>query len=88
MSFYHEILESKIRNLIFVKYHITQTELLFAQYLQSICNVYVDTPRDVLLVTVFCYTTSYTKVNMMVIIELYKPRVTNMKYFEGKLGVF
>ena len=31
MSFYHERLESKMRNLIFVKYDITQTELLFDQ---------------------------------------------------------
>ena len=53
MSFYHERLESKIRNLIFVKYDITQTELLFAQSLQSIWSVYVDTPRVILLVTVF-----------------------------------
>ena len=31
--FYHERLESKMRNFIFVKYDLTQTELLFAQYL-------------------------------------------------------
>ena len=36
--------ESKMRNLIFVKYDITQTELLFAQTLQSVISVYVDTP--------------------------------------------
>ena len=55
MSFYHERLESKMRNLIFMKYDITQTELLFAQSLQSICSVNVDTPRVtcILLVTVF-----------------------------------
>ena len=53
MSFYHERLESKMQNLIFVKYDITQTKLLFAQSLQSICSVYVDTPRIILLVTVF-----------------------------------
>ena len=48
-------LESKMQNLIFVKYDKTQTELLFAQSLQSICSVYVDTPRVIciLLVTVF-----------------------------------
>ena len=51
MSFYHERLESKMRNLIFVKYDITQTELLFAQSLQSIFSVYVDTTRFILLVT-------------------------------------
>ena len=45
--------ESKMRNLIFVKYDITQTELLFAQTLQSVISVYVDTPRVILLVTVF-----------------------------------
>ena len=32
-------------------------------------------------------TTWYTKVNM-VFTELYKPRVTHMKYIEGKLGFF
>ena len=53
MSFYHERLESKMQNLIFVKYDITQTELLFAQSLQSICSVYEDTPRVILLVVVF-----------------------------------
>ena len=53
MPFYHERLESKMRNLIFVKYDIAQTELLFAQFLQSICSVYVDTPRVNLLVTVW-----------------------------------
>ena len=42
-SFYHKPLESRMRNLIFVKYDITQTELLFAQSLKSICSVYVDT---------------------------------------------
>ena len=41
---HHERLESKMRNLISVKYDTTQTELLFAQFLQSICSVYVDTP--------------------------------------------
>ena len=45
--------ESKMRNLIIVKYDITQTELLFVQTLQSIYSVYVDTPRVILLVTVF-----------------------------------
>ena len=44
-------LESKMRNLIFVKYNITQTELLFAQPLQSICSVFVDTSKVSLLVT-------------------------------------
>ena len=86
MSFYHERLESKLRNLIFVKYDITRTELLFAQSLQSICSVYVDTPRVILLVTVFFIIqpdTMYTIVNM-VIIELYKLRATHMKYNEGK----
>ena len=43
--------ESKMRNLIFVKYNITQTELLFAQPLQSICSVFVDTSKVILLVT-------------------------------------
>ena len=52
MSFYYEHLESKMQNLIFVKYDITLTELLFAQSLQSIFSVYVDTPRVILLVTV------------------------------------
>ena len=42
-----------MRNLIFVQYDITRTEFLFAQSLQSICSVYVDTPRVILLVTVF-----------------------------------
>ena len=42
-----------MRNLIFVKYDITQTELLFAQSLRSICSMYVDTPRVILLVTDF-----------------------------------
>ena len=42
-----------MRNLIFVKYDLTQTELLFAQSLQSFCSVYVDIPRVILLVTVF-----------------------------------
>ena len=42
----YERLESKIRHLIFVKYDITQTELLFAQSLQSICSVYVDTQKS------------------------------------------
>ena len=78
-SFYHERLESKMRSLIFVKYDITQTELLFAQSLQSMCSVYVDTPRVILQVTVFFI----IQVNM-VIIELYKPRVAHMKYIEGK----
>ena len=53
MSFYHERLESKMRNMIFVTFDIAQTELLFAQALQSICSVYVDTPRVILMVTVF-----------------------------------
>ena len=48
----HERLERKMRNLIFVKYDVAQTELLFAQSLQSICSVYVYTPRVILLVTV------------------------------------
>ena len=42
-----------MRNLIFVTYDITPTVLLFAQSLQSICSVYVDTPSVILLVTVF-----------------------------------
>ena len=53
MSFHHERLESKMRNLIFVKYDITQMELIFAQSLQSICSLHVNTPRVILLVTVF-----------------------------------
>ena len=53
MSFYIEPLESKMRNLIFVKYDITQTDLLFSQSLQSICSVNVDKPTVILLVTVF-----------------------------------
>ena len=53
MSFYRERLESKMLNLIFVKYDITWTELLFAQSLQSICSVYADKPRVILLVAVF-----------------------------------
>ena len=59
---------------------ITQTELKFVQSLQSIFSEYIDIPRVILLVTV---SLSYTEVNM-VIIELYKPRVTHMKYTEGK----
>ena len=51
-SFYHERLESKMQNLIFAKYDITQEELLLAQSLQSICSAYVDTPRVMLLKTV------------------------------------
>ena len=64
---------------------ITQAQLLFAQSLQSICNVYVEIPRVILLVTVFFIIQPeiYTRVNM-VFIELYKPRVTHMKYIEGK----
>ena len=69
--------------MIFVKYDKTQIELLFAQSLQIICSVYVDTPRVILLVTVFFIT-----IVNMVIIELYKPRATHMKYIEGKCGVF
>ena len=65
--------------MIFVKYDKTQIELLFAQSLQIICSVYVDTPRVILLVTVFFIT-----IVNMVIIELYKPRSTHMKYIEGK----
>ena len=65
--------------MIFVKYDKTQLELLFAQSLQIICSVYVDTPRVILLVTVFFIT-----IVNMVIIELYKPRATHMKYIEGK----
>ena len=54
MSFYHKRLESKMRNLIFMKNDITQTELLLlAQSPQKICFVYVDIPRVILLVTVF-----------------------------------
>ena len=48
-----ERLESKMRNLIFVKYDITRTELLFAQALQCICSVYVESPRIILLETIF-----------------------------------
>ena len=83
MSFYHERLESKMRNLIFVKYDITRSELLFAQSLQSICSVYVDTPRVILLVTIFFIIQPDIRVNM-VIIELYKPHATHMKSIEGK----
>ena len=75
MSFYHERLESKMRNLIYVKYDITQTELLVAQSLQSTCSVYVDTPRVGLPVTVFFIIQPYI-------------RVTHIKYIEGKWGVF
>ena len=50
---YHERLESKMRNLIFVKYDITQTELIFAQFHQKHLQCALDTPRDILLVTVF-----------------------------------
>ena len=65
---------------IFIKYFTTQAELLFAQSLQSICSVYVDPAGDRFLY----HTTWYTKVNM-VIIELYKARVTqHVKYIEGK----
>ena len=42
-----------LKYVIFVEYDITRTELLFAQSLQSICSVYLDTPRVILLVTVF-----------------------------------
>ena len=52
MSFYHERLESKMQNLISVKYDITRPELLFAQSLQSICIEYVDKQNVNLLVTV------------------------------------
>ena len=62
---------------------IAQTVLYFAQSLQSTCSVYVDIPRIILLVS-FLY---HTKVNM-VFIELYKPRVTRMKYIEGKIRNF
>ena len=65
--------------MIFVKYDKTQIEFLFAQSLQIICSVYVDTPRVSLPVTVFFMT-----IVNMVIIELYKPRATHMKYIEGK----
>ena len=65
--------------MIFVKYDKTQIDLLFAQSLRIICSVYVDTPRVSLLVTVFFIT-----IVNMVIIELYKPRATHMKYIEGK----
>ena len=65
--------------MIFVKYDKTQIDLLFAQSLQIICSVYVDTQRVSLLVTVFFIT-----IVNMVIIELYKPRATHMKYIEGK----
>ena len=65
--------------MIFVKYDKTQIELLFAQSLQIFCSVYVDTPRVILLVTVFFIT-----IVNMVIIELYKPRATHMKYIKGK----
>ena len=67
--------------MIFVNYDKTQIELLFAQSLQIICSVYVhvDTPRVSLLVTVFFIT-----IVNIVIIELYKPRATHMKYIEGK----
>ena len=51
VSFYHECLENKMRNLIIVKFD--NSELQFAQSLQSICSVYVDIPRVILLVTVF-----------------------------------
>ena len=59
--------------MIFVKYDTTQIKLLFAQSLQIICSVCVDTPRVILLVTVFFIT-----IVNMVIIELYKPRATHM----------
>ena len=49
MLFYHERLESKMQNLIFVKFDLTRTEVFFAQSLFK----YVDTPRAILLVTVF-----------------------------------
>ena len=65
--------------MIFVNYDKTQIELLFAQSLQIICCLYVDTPKVSLLVTVFFIT-----IVNMVIIELYKPRATHMKYIEGK----
>ena len=65
--------------MIFVKYDKTQIELLFAQSLQIICSVYVDKPRISLLVTVF-----FIMIVNMVIIELYKPCATHMKYIEGK----
>ena len=51
VSFHHERLENKMRNLIIVKYD--NSELTFAQSLQSICRVYVDITRVILLVTVF-----------------------------------
>ena len=61
--------------------------MLFAQSLQSICSVYVDIPRVILLVIVFFIIHPDIRKENMVIIELYKPRVTHMKYIEGKLGV-
>ena len=64
-------------------YDKTQIELLFAQSLQIICSVYVDTPRVILLVTIF-----FISIVNMVIIELYKPRATHMKYIEGKWRVY
>ena len=70
MSFYHE----RVRHLIFVKYDITQTEL------QCVCRHAKSCPAGDRFL---CHTNSYTKVNM-VIIELYKPRVTLMEYIEGK----
>ena len=59
---------------------ITQTEFKFVQSLQSIFSEYIDIPRVNVLVK---FSLSYTKVNI-VIIELYKPRATHMKYTEGK----
>ena len=55
-----------------------------SKQLQCVCRHTKNYPAG----DCFLYnTTWYTKVNM-VIIELYKPRVINMKYIEGKWGIF
>ena len=59
---------------------ITQIELLFVQSLQSIFSEYYRNTKSYPAGDRFLY--------HMVIIELYEPRVTHMKYSEGKLGFF
>ena len=63
---------------------LVKYDVIIYLYLRSLFKafavyLYVDTPRVILLVTVF-----FVKQVNMVIIELYKPRVTHMKYIKGK----
>ena len=63
-----------MRNLIFVKYDITQTELIFAQFRQKHLQCACRHTKS--------YPISYNLINM-VIIELYRPRATHLKYIGG-----